>query len=288
MATVKKGEPMDKHTTFRIGGKAGVFVVPATEAELAFALAEYPGAAIIGGGSNLLVSDDGVDAVICTSGLKDIDIREADGGGMFVTVGAGYALTALSRFAYRQRLGGLEFAFGIPGSVGGSVVMNAGAVGGEVKDVLNSARVFFGGSFQEIPAAGMGLSYRSSRLPDGAVIVSATFALQPGNSEEILERMKRGIEARKQSQPLGYPSAGSVFKNPPGDFAGRIIDSLGLKGLRVGDAQVSPRHANFIVNVGKATATQVLALVEKVEQTVLHKAGIQLEREIRLLGSFRT
>jgi UDP-N-acetylmuramate dehydrogenase len=277
---------MDKHTTFRIGGRAGIFLVPDTGAELAAAVAEYPGAFILGGGSNLLVSDEGVDAVISMSGLKEMEVRTEADGATHIVVGAGYAFTSLSRVAYRKGLAGLEFAFGIPGTVGGAVVMNAGAGGGEVKDCLESARIFSRGDFHDVSAAELGLSYRSSALPAGAVVVSATFALMPGDRREIRWKMERGIDARKQSQPLAYPSAGSVFKNPPGDFAGRLIDSLGLKGLRVGDAEISSRHANFIVNMGKATARQVLALIEKVEETVLDKTGIRLEREIRLVGSF--
>ncbi|MBI5177814.1 MAG: UDP-N-acetylmuramate dehydrogenase [Nitrospinae bacterium] len=283
---IKKDEPMDRLTTFRIGGKAAIFAAPRTEEELAAAVRDYPRAGILGGGSNLLVADAGVPAVISMEAFDDVGCAIAGGGAALVTAGAGYSLTALSRWAYRSSMGGLEFAFGIPGSVGGAVVMNAGAHGAEVKDCLTSARLLVDGRFEDVAAADLGLSYRSSALPEGAVVVSATFRLAHGAPKEILGKMKEWDEARKNSQPLELPSAGSVFKNPPGGHAGKIIDGLGLKGLRVGDAQVSEKHANFIVNLGNATAAQVKELIETVEAAVLEKTGIRLEREIKLMGNF--
>ena len=283
----KKDEPMKDHTTFRIGGTAGMFLMPANEAELAEALTEYPSALIMGGGSNLLVSDLGVDAVISTRGLREISSSTEPDGTTLATIGAGYGLTALSRWAYERRLSGLEFAFGIPGSVGGAVVMNAGAFGGEVKDRLVSARLFVDGRFETVEASRLGLSYRSSGLPKGAVVASAGFRLMAGVAKEIHKLMSESLAKRRLSQPLEYPSAGSVFKNPPGLFAGKIIEELGLKGQMVGDAQISEKHSNFIVNLGNATAGQVMALIKNVEAAA-GGAGIKLEREIRLAGSFNS
>jgi len=223
--------------------------------------------------------------VISMEGFGSISSVARPDGTTEVTVGAGRGFTALSRYALKNSLSGLEFAYGIPGSVGGAVVMNAGAFGGEVKDCLAGALLLADGRFEDVGAEMLGLSYRSSALPKGAVVVSATFRLKPGNREEIQNRMTASLSQRKEKQPLEFPSAGSVFKNPPGMSAGKIIDDLGLKGLRVGDAQISQKHANFIVNLGGATAAQVLALVEKVEAAALG-AGIRLEREIKLAGSF--
>ncbi len=284
-AKFKRDEPMANHTTFRIGGAAGVFLMPTTEAGLAESLKSHPSALILGGGSNLLVSDAGIEAVISMGGFGSISSAALRDGTTEVTVGAGRGFTALSRYALKKSLTGLEFAFGIPGSVGGAVVMNAGAFGSEVKDRLAGARLLVDGRFEDVGADRLGLSYRSSALPKGAVVVSATFGLKPGNRDEIQNRMTESLSQRKEKQPLEFRSAGSVFKNPPGMFAGKIIDDLGLKGLRVGDAQISQKHANFIVNLGGATAAQVLALVKKVEETALG-AGITLEREIKLAGSF--
>ncbi|MBI3581736.1 MAG: UDP-N-acetylmuramate dehydrogenase [Nitrospinae bacterium] len=284
-AKTKRDEPMANHTTFKIGGVAALFLVPTTEAELSEALRRHPSALILGGGSNLLVSDAGVGAVISMEGFDSISSVAAPDGAAEVTVGAGRGFTALSRYALKRSLTGLEFAFGIPGSVGGAVVMNAGAFGGEVKDGLAGARLLADGRFEDVGPERLGLSYRSSALPKGAVVVSATFRLRPGSRDEIQKRMTGSLSQRKEKQPLELPSAGSVFKNPPGMFAGKILEELGLKGLRVGDAQISQKHANFIVNLGGATAAQVLALVEKAEAAALG-AGIRLEREIKLAGSF--
>ncbi|MBI3793755.1 MAG: UDP-N-acetylmuramate dehydrogenase [Nitrospinae bacterium] len=281
----RRDEPMSKHTTFKIGGSARLFYLPTTEEELARCAAEHPSALTLGGGSNLLVSDAGLDEVISTAGLGGVSLGEAEDGAPVITASAGGSFTALSRFAQRNGLAGLEFAFGIPGTVGGAVLMNAGAFGGEVKDCLESVRMCAGGRLVTATVGELGLSYRSSNLPKGAVLTSAVFRLKRGDAKEILARMNEMLGKRKLSQPLDVPSAGSVFKNPPGLFAGKIIEELGLKGARVGNAQVSEKHANFIVNMGGATARHVADLMEKVEEAVL-KTGIKLEREIKLAGSF--
>lgn len=282
---VLRDEPLDRRTTFRIGGRAGMFIIPETAGELAAALRGHPDAFVLGGGSNLLIADGGIGEVISMERFDAVDVAESAGGAL-LTAGAGASLTAIARRAGRLALGGLEFAFGIPGTVGGAVVMNAGASGGEVKQSLARATLIVNGEAEEFKAEALGLAYRRSALPPGAVVVSATFALKEGEGKEILERMRTGIAARKKSQPLEYPSAGSVFKNPPDDFAGRIIEACGLKGLREGDAQVSLKHANFIVNLGHATAAQVFSLIRAVEAGVWEKTGVRLERELKLAGGF--
>ncbi len=262
-----------------------MFIIPETAGELAAALRGHPDAFVLGGGSNLLVADAGIGKVISMERFDAVDVAERDGGAV-LAAGAGASFTAVARRAGRLALSGLEFAFGIPGMVGGAVVMNAGASGGEVKQSLTHATLIVNGEAEEVPAEALGLAYRHSALPPGAVVVSTAFSLNRGNGKEILERMRTGSAARKKSQPLEYPSAGSVFKNPPGDFAGRIIEACGLKGLREGDAQVSPKHANFIVNLGHATAAQVYSLIRAVEAEVLAKTGVRLERELKLAGGF--
>lgn len=282
---VLRDEPLDRRTTFRIGGRAGMFIIPETAGELAAALRGHPDAFVLGGGSNLLIADGGIGEVISMERFDAVDVAESAGGAL-LTAGAGASLTAIARRAGRLALGGLEFAFGIPGTVGGAVVMNAGASGGDVKQSLARATLIVNGEAEEFKAEALGLAYRYSALPPGAVVVSAAFSLRAGEGKEILERMRMGIAARKKSQPLEYPSAGSVFKNPPGDFAGRIIEACGLKGLREGDAQISPKHANFIVNLGHATAAQVFSLIRAVEAGVWEKTGVRLERELKLAGGF--
>ncbi len=282
---VLKNEPLDRRTTFRIGGRAGMFIIPETAGELAAALRGHPNAFVLGGGSNLLIADGGIGEVISMERFDVVDVAESPGGAV-LTAGAGASLTAVARRAGRLALSGLEFAFGIPGTVGGAVVMNAGASGGEVKQSLMHATLIVNGEAEEIEAGALGLGYRRSALPPGAVVVSTAFSLKRGDGNEILERMRMGIAARKKSQPLEYPSAGSVFKNPPGDFAGRIIEVCGLKGVREGDAQVSLKHANFIVNLGHATAAQVYSLIRAVEAEALAKTGVRLERELKLAGGF--
>jgi UDP-N-acetylmuramate dehydrogenase len=285
MTPFRKDEPMKLHTTYRIGGNAGLFLMPRTEGELLESVKQYPHALIVGGGSNLLISDSGVPVVISTLGLKGVFSGPAPNEDTHVTAAAGHNFTSLSRFAQKNGLAGLEFAFGIPGTVGGAVLMNAGAFGGEVKDNLESARLLVNGEIVTVEAKDLGFSYRASHLPKGAVILSATFRLKRGEKREILNRMKECLSARKRTQPLTFHSAGSVFKNPSGMFAGKIIEGLGLKGYREGDAQVSEKHANFIVNLGCATAQQVFEVIRKVEETAM-QSGIKLEPEIKFAGSF--
>ena len=282
---IRKNEPLHKHTTFKIGGAAGLYYEPTDKAGFLEVYEENRSAFILGGGSNILVSDKGLPVVISMKGLKSISVTESSEGYTDVKVGAGYGLTALTRKVQRLGLAGLEFAFGIPGSVGGAVVMNAGASGGAVKDVLLEAELLSNGKVDTVPATDLKLAYRESYIPNGAVILSATFRLGNGEQNGILEKMNENNIARKASQPLDLPSAGSVFKNPDGDSAGRIIEEFGFKGKSIGGAKVSEKHANFIVNTGSATASNVLELVEEIETKVKEEKGISLTREIRFAGN---
>ena len=286
MVTVNKDELLRRRTTFRIGGPARELYLPENESELASLVDKYPQALILGGGSNLLISDSGLEKVICMKQLNGYTSEKTAGGKTEVTVLAGQNLTVFAHAMWRLSLSRLEFAFGIPGSVGGAVVMNAGAAGGEIKDSLVKIKVLRSGEFVDMSAKEIDFSYRSSNLPESAVVLSATFSLVDGDADEIWKKMQVGFMGRKKNQPLELPSAGSVFKNPPGQFAGKIIEELGLKGMSIGGAQVSAKHANFIVNTGNATAQEVYALMDKIKSAVLKKRGIHLEPEIKTAGSF--
>ena len=278
-------EPLAKHSSFRIGGPAELLVSPRTEAELqavfAFCRGEGIMPRILGGGTNILAPDEGVPGVvISTRGLDGLELRE-DG---LIVAGAGVPLARLALFAMQNGLTGLEFAHGIPGTVGGGMYMNAGAYGGELVQVAVSARFLsLEGELKRFEGEEMGLGYRRSAfmgLP--GVIVSATFRLSPGEPEEILARMRELMVRRKASQPLELPSAGSTFKRPVGGYAAALIQEAGLKGLRVGDAQVSEKHAGFVVNLGHATSADVLTLIARVRDRVKANSGIELEPEVRI------
>ncbi|MBR4192971.1 MAG: UDP-N-acetylmuramate dehydrogenase [Oscillospiraceae bacterium] len=278
-------EPLAKHSSFRIGGPAELLVSPRTEAELqavfAFCRGEGITPRILGGGTNILAPDEGVPGVvISTRGLDGLELRD-DG---LIVAGAGVPLARLALFAMQNGLTGLEFAHGIPGTVGGGMYMNAGAYGGELVQVAVSARFLsLEGELKRFEGEEMGLGYRRSAfigLP--GVIVSATFRLSPGDPEEILARMRELMVRRKASQPLELPSAGSTFKRPVGGYAAALIQEAGLKGLRVGDAQVSEKHAGFVVNLGHATGADVLTLIARVRDRVKANSGIELEPEVRI------
>ncbi|MBR3077294.1 MAG: UDP-N-acetylmuramate dehydrogenase [Oscillospiraceae bacterium] len=278
-------EPLAKHSSFRIGGPAELLVSPRTEAELqvvfAFCRGEGITPRILGGGTNILAPDEGVPGVvISTRGLDGLELRD-DG---LIVAGAGVPLARLALFAMQNGLTGLEFAHGIPGTVGGGMYMNAGAYGGELVQVAVSARFLsLEGELKRFEGEEMGLGYRRSAfmgLP--GVIVSATFRLSPGDPEEILARMRELMVRRKASQPLELPSAGSTFKRPVGGYAAALIQEAGLKGLRVGDAQVSEKHAGFVVNLGHATSADVLTLIARVRDRVKANSGIELEPEVRI------
>lgn len=282
----KLNEPMSCHTSFKIGGAADIFISVRSANELS-AVFKKCGELniprfIIGKGSNLLVSDLGLEgAVISLLGLNGISVS-----GEEITCGAGAALSDICRAALRNSLTGLEFAYGIPGSIGGAVYMNAGAYGGEISGAVLSAECMTAdGSTVKVEAKDMNFGYRKSVFKEnGTTVISAVLRLQKGEKKEIEEKMEDYISRRKSKQPLEYPSAGSFFKRPEGYFAGALIEKNGLKGASVGGAQVSCKHAGFIINRGGATAEDVMKLSRKVSDTVLAKDGVKLEREVIFIG----
>ena len=282
----KINEPMSQHTSFKIGGGAEYFVEPSSVSELSNVLNAtrengIP-TTVIGNGSNLLVSDSGVEGVVVST-LKMKEIKLLDETRVFAEAGA--SLTAVCLFAKNNSLGGLEFAYGIPGSVGGALYMNAGAYGGEMSDVVESAESLCGGEVVERRIDELSLSYRHSVYTDnGEVIVGVTFKLQKGDKSEIEEKMNTLMQKRKTSQPLDYPSGGSTFKRPEGYYAAALIDECGLKGMSVGGAEVSRKHAGFVINRENATCSDVLSLVEKIKEIVLAKKGVKLQTEIIHIG----
>ncbi|HJC48670.1 MAG TPA: UDP-N-acetylmuramate dehydrogenase [Candidatus Lachnoclostridium pullistercoris] len=286
---VKTMEPMGPHVTFRAGGKADYFVTPENESGLAGVLKVCSRHGLpfylMGNGSNLLVGDLGYHGVI-------IQMGDAWGGCRFqgntAEAGAGILLSRLAKEACRQGLTGLEAAGGIPGTLGGALVMNAGAYGFEMKDVVRSARLMTeSGEILELSAEELQLGYRTSCIPARHLIVlGARLELAPGNREEIRARMEELTARRKEKQPLEYPSAGSTFKRPEGYFAGKLIEDAGLRGYRVGGAQVSEKHCGFVINRGGATAGDIMKLCRDVQRTVKEKFGVTLEMEVRTLGEF--
>ena len=240
---------------------------------------------VVGNGSNLLVSDRGVRDLV-------IMIRDAFSQVSFsdetMTVGAGVRLTAAAQAAAGQSLSGLEFAYGIPGLVGGALAMNAGAYGGEMTQIVQSVRILEpDGEIREFSNEQMEFGYRKSALKNGRIALSATLLLHRGEEEAIRARMAQYKSARQEKQPLSFPSAGSVFKRPEGHFAGALIENAGLKGVSVGGAQVSQKHAGFIVNTGTATCQDVLELIKLIQKRVLEQSGVQLETELRPVGDFQ-
>ncbi len=283
-------EPMMKHTSFRIGGPADYFVTPVSGQMLSETVdylrrADIP-YFILGNGSNLLVSDEGVRGVVIQIGKNMSDIR-IEGSRVYADAGA--LLSTVAAKAAAASLTGMEFAGGIPGSVGGACVMNAGAYGGEMKDILTSVTALFtDGSIRKVPAAELELGYRHSALmKNGAVVIGAEISLREGDIEEIRAKMEDLKERRVSKQPLDLPSAGSTFKRPEGYFAGKLIMDAGLRGYTIGGAQVSEKHCGFVVNRGGATAGDVLSLIRYVQQTVLDTFGVALTPEVRFLGEFK-
>ena len=284
--TIFLQESMAKHTSFRLGGEAEAMAFPKDENELArllqWAKDELCKVAILGAGTNVLAPDEGVKGlVIC---LKDcLDGMELLSGNV-LRVASGVTMTRAAVFAAKNGLSGLEFAHGIPGTVGGGVYMNAGAYGGEISMVCKAVRVMaMDGSIRELTAEEMEFSYRHSVLEDeGGIVLSADFALTPGDPEAIRAKMRELQQKRSASQPLDLPSAGSAFKRPVGGYAAALIDQAGLKGFRVGDAAISTKHAGFAVNVGSATAAHVKQLLQQVSDKVYEQTGIRLEPEIRI------
>ncbi|MBQ9265359.1 MAG: UDP-N-acetylmuramate dehydrogenase [Clostridia bacterium] len=278
--------PLAPCTTLRVGGKADVFAEPENEEQLKALLsaawqAEVP-VLLLGNGSNLLIKDGGFRGLAVRLGKKFSAITVT---GNEIYAQAGALLSALSRAARDASLTGLEFAQGIPGTVGGGVYMNAGAYGGELGKFVTSVRVLDGDGIRDISGSDMAFAYRHTRaMEEQWIILGASFHLETGNMEMIEFAMRDYAARRKEKQPLEYPSAGSFFKRPTGYFAGKLIEDAGLKGARVGGAQVSEKHAGFLVNRGGATAKDFLALKTLVQDTVKEKFGVQLEPEVRIVG----
>lgn len=289
--SIKTDEMMKGHTTFRIGGPADYYVTPADEIELAAVIRlclEYGMPYfLLGNGSNLLVSDEGYRGVIIamSPGWNTCEIH-----GEQVKAGAGILLPVLAKRIGEASLTGFEFAAGIPGTLGGALVMNAGAYGSEMKDVLVSAKVMDRqGKILLLSAEELELGYRTSCiLKNNYVVLEGVFRLKTGESEAIRSRMEELMIRRKTKQPLEYPSAGSAFKRPEGYFAGKLIDDAGLRGFFAGGAQVSEKHCGFVVNRGQATAVDVINLCEEVSRRVYDKFGVPLEMEVKILGQIQT
>lgn len=277
------GADMSEYTTMRTGGKADVLLLPENAKELIDALKENKDAIVLGSGSNVIVRDGGIRGVtVRTTAMKGVETE-----GDIAQAMAGTTLYVLVRQLHKAGLTGLEFASGIPGTVGGAVYMNAGAYGGEIKDFLISAKVLDvdTGEVLELSADELDLGYRHSSLMNtNRVVISAKFKMQRGDMDEAKSKMAEYAAARKSKQPLEFPSSGSTFKRPEGHFAGKLIQDCGLKGARVGGAQVSEKHAGFVINTGEATSADVLALIELVRREVYAKTGVLLEPEVRVVG----
>ncbi|WP_455533173.1 UDP-N-acetylmuramate dehydrogenase [Roseburia inulinivorans] len=281
-------EPMKKHTTFRVGGPADVLVQPdetALAAILALCRQYHVPYSFIGNGSNLLVGDKGIRGVVIemTEPMGNIEVQ-----GTRITAQAGAMLSKIANTAASNGLGGMEFAAGIPGSVGGAVVMNAGAYGGEMKDIIERVYVLDeNGAQLELDRDALDLGYRHSCIPEKKYIVTkVVLELVPRNEAEIRSEMKELNEKRAEKQPLQYPSAGSTFKRPEGYFAGKLIMDAGLRGYQVGGAQVSEKHCGFVINKGDATAADICQLMRDVSDKVQAQFGVVLEPEVKMIGEF--
>lgn len=279
-------EPMRDHTTFRVGGPADVFVCPDSEelpVVLRLAKEHQIPVTVIGNGSNLLVSDRGIRGLVIEIGNRMDEIAVE---GTRIRAGAGALLSKVAQIAAGASLGGMEFAAGIPGSIGGAVVMNAGAYGGEIRDIIVSATVLDAdGNVQTLTKEELDLSYRHSCIMDkNYYVMEAEFELCSKPEEEIRSVMAELRQKRLEKQPLEFPSAGSTFKRPEGYFAGKLIQDAGLRGYQVGDAQVSEKHCGFVINRGNASAADILQLICDVQQKVKENFGVTLETEVRILG----
>lgn len=288
---VLSGEPMSRHTSFHIGGPAAAFVTVNNEEELAAVLKAVTltgaGHMVIGNGSNLLVSDDGYPGIMIKLGGDFESIERDEYDPCRVKAGAAALMSRTSAFLTENGLSGFEFASGIPGSIGGAVFMNAGAYGGEIKDVVRAVRVMDpdGTGLRTLSNGDMQFSYRHSMAEDeGILILSAEMELAEDDPEEIAKRVAELQHKRNSRQPVNYPSAGSTFKRPAGGYAAALIEQSGLKGYTVGGAQVSEKHSGFVINIGGASCEDVLAVMRHVRETVYADSGILLEPEVRLIN----
>ncbi len=291
---IKRNEPLSRHTSFGIGGPADILAYPSDRNDLIALLSSIKKqrvrSVVIGGGTNLLVRDGGFrGVVICLQRLNTIRIdreyRSVGGTFSVVYAEAGALLPALLNFTIEQGLTGLEFSTGIPGTVGGAVCMNAGTAAGEMGDVVDSVTLISSdGALFSRGREELGFGYRTANIPAGHLVLDAKIILRHDDRERIMARVKEIQGKRRDNQPWGLRSAGSVFRNPQEEAAGRLIEAAKLKGKKVGDAQVSEKHANFIVNLGKAKAKDVVALMDIIKQTVLDVHGVRLEPEIKIIG----
>lgn len=285
-ARVLENEPLARHTTFRVGGPADVLFLPESAEELqqAMELAREAGedCLVIGNGSNLLVRDGGVRGLVIklAGPMSGVSVE-----GTAIRAQAGASLSQVSRAALQASLTGLEFASGIPGSLGGALAMNAGAYGGELSQVVREAMVLMDGRVQTLSREELAMGYRTTRvLREGGIVLSAVLDLKEGDASQIAETMDDLNRRRREKQPLSFPSAGSTFKRPEGYFAGALIEQAGLKGYAIGGAQVSEKHAGFLINRGGATASDLLRLIEYVQERVYAQSGVRLETEVRICG----
>lgn len=283
---ILEDEPLSKYTFTKTGGKADFLIFPETYEEVQktvrFASLNGVPYTILGNGSNLIIKDGGIRGIV----LILTKLAKISHTGNDITAQCGAAIIDVSRYALKQNLTGLEFACGIPGSVGGALYMNAGAYGGEVKDVLKSALVLTKtGKMKRLEKSDLSFQYRKSSIAEnGEIALEGTFSLKPGDAQEIKAKMDELTYLRESKQPLEYPSCGSVFKRPPGYFAGKLIQDSGLQGKRIGGVEVSTKHAGFMVNVGGGTATDYMNLIKFVQKTVKEKFGVDLETEVKIIG----
>ncbi|THB63794.1 MAG: UDP-N-acetylmuramate dehydrogenase [Gammaproteobacteria bacterium] len=280
---VERNIQLAPYTTWKIGGVADIACFPETEQELAQLLEIYPGAEIIGAGSNLLIRDSGIRGavIILSQGLKQIALQENGD----IVAEAGISCSRFAGFCSDNNLSGAEFLAGIPGTIGGALVMNAGAFGGEIWNIATAATVIErNGKRKNIDRGQLQIKYRKVDGFGNGVVIAGTFKLEQGVKTGTQEEIKKLIEQRKDKQPLDKCSCGSVFKNPVGSFAAKLIEEVGMKGFAIGDAQVSPKHANFIVNNGSASAEQIEEVMEKVIEKVRQSTGVELEPEVKIIG----
>jgi len=283
-------EPLDRHTSLRVGGRADVLVSPRSVEALRRVITHCRSGGVpytpVGNWTNLIVRDGGYRGVVISMrGLQGAVWERDRQGGALARVEAGVPVAELVRVAARDGFAGLEFCAGIPGSVGGAVMMNAGAYGSEIREVIEEATLMNGqGELSRRDKSALDFAYRKLNLPRGMIVVGSAFALRPGDPVKIRERVADILAKRGRKHPLEYPNAGSVFKNPAGRPAGRIIEEAGLKGTRIGGAMISEKHGNFIVNTGDARASDILALIDLVQKKVREQTGICLETEVRVIG----